>query len=442
MARVVRQRNNPPVLLIVFVFLFVIAAAVAVLMFMQRDEANKIIEADAKTKKQNVTDLAKLKSQNARIVTEIIGVKGKTTRAALDQIDTTYAILREGGHTDRGGVLPTLLLFQKKLEAQGKMEGKLTETIRALEAKISEKNAEINAQAKNHEVAIKKWADKHAQVDDDLKATNIRRSSDKTEAKKFSDGMLETARKEKTKLQDEREKLMEQAAKNEREIRRLKIQVAELKEKLNPTKGKGKVTADAKIIRVTDGVCFIGLGKKDKIKPGMTFSVFNKSDIGQEEPKSKGSLRVTKVAEGFCTCKIVKEDKDAPIVAGDVVLNPAYHTMRPTVFVIIGEYNLRGQGSTRAGAEELIAAVKHSGGKVEDDVTYRTDYLVMGEKPSLPSKPDELAPPAVHKAYERLKKKHNAYLASEAKAKAMRIPVLNLNRFLELTGYVPEKAPE
>ena len=41
-----------------------------------------------------------------------------------------------------------------------------------------------------------------------------------------------------------------------------------------------------------------------------------------------------------------------------------------------------------------------------------------------------------------LKKQYDAYFASKDQAKTMRIPILNLNRFLMLTGYTPEKAPE
>ena len=442
MARVVRRRNNPPILLIVFVFLFIIAAAVAVLMYMQRDEAAKSLVAGTNTKIEDNKTIKEYKSWNAQMAKGITG-RGSSTKAALSQIDFTHAMLKESGHVERGGLLPTMLKFDKMLKTQKDLVDARGETIKQLQGQLTAKGGEMTTQKSKYQAEIDKWVTSDAKLSEDLAKVNKQREDDKTEFKKKFDSMLDTAQSEKAQLLDEQEKLIEQASRDKTEIRRLKIENEDLKERLYGRKGE-KIPAHSsgEIIRVTgDGICFVGLGSKDKVKPGLTFSVYKKGEM--DDKNAKGKLRITKVDENFSTCEIVEENKDSPIVQGDIVANPAYHSTRPPVFVIIGGFDLHGRGtSPQDGFEELVSAVKSFGGKVEDEISYRTDYLVVGNEPERPAKPSEDAPPAVHKAYERLRKKYDVYLASKAEAKTMKIPVLNLNRFLLLTGYTPEKVPE
>ncbi len=443
MARVVRQRNNPPILLIVFVFLFIVAAAVAVLMYMRSDEATKSIAAGTKTKREDNKTIKELKSWNAKMGKEITGREGFTTKAALSQIESTYTMLKEGGHVERGGLLPTILVFDKNIKSQKKLVGDKDKAIQELTIKLDDLQESNKTKTDTYHTVIDKWTASNTKLREDLAKVNEQRKQDKTESKKKYDGMLETAQSEKAELLDEQEKMIEQASKDKREIRRIKKENEELRNRINPPKSDDEVFATSEIIRVTDdGDCYVGLGSKDKIKPGLTFSVYQKGE--KDNDKTKGTLRVIKVDKDFSVCEIVElKDKNSPIVRGDVVANIAFHNLRPPVFVIIGDYDLHGKGtSAQDGSEELVLAVKYFGGKIEDEVTYRTDFLVVGKEPLRPKKPSEDALPAVHRVYQRNMKKYDTYSNSKAEAKTMRIPILNLNRFLTLTGYTPEKAPE
>ena len=64
------------------------------------------------------------------------------------------------------------------------------------------------------------------------------------------------------------------------------------------------------------------------------------------------------------------------------------------------------------------------------------NYIVLGEKPILPDKPgpDEFDPVKIAE-YQALLAAYEAYFRIVDDAKIMRIPVLNQERFLDLTGY-------
>jgi len=228
MARVVRRRNNPPILLIVFVFLFVIAAALAVLMYMQRDEATKSAEADIKLKRDNNTTIKRLESWNAQMAAAITGRKGKTTKAALSQVDSTYAMLKKSGRVERDGLVPTILSFDKILNSQKELVNKRAEAIKVLQGQLADKAQEMKAQKDKLQAEIDKWVASHTDVRKGLGDVHKQRTADKAVSKKKYDSMLEAAESEKVELLDEHEKMIEQASRDKREIRRLKKELADI----------------------------------------------------------------------------------------------------------------------------------------------------------------------------------------------------------------------
>ena len=82
--------------------------------------------------------------------------------------------------------------------------------------------------------------------------------------------------------------------------------------------------------------------------------------------------------------------------------------------------------------------IESFGGKVEDKVSVTTDFVIMGAEPMTPPKPSE-DQPAAWMAYNTLLKRVRDYQSVKTAAESLRIPVLNTNRFLAFTGYVPRR---
>ena len=188
-------------------------------------------------------------------------------------------------------------------------------------------------------------------------------------------------------------------------------------------------------------VCYINLGSKDRVRPGTTFTVYGGETINRENVK--GRIRVTNVSDDFSECKIIEQDKDSPIVVGDNVVNLAFDAVRTYVFVVRGEFDLHNtQTPSKLGTKEVKDAIRRFGGKVNDEIDIKTDYVVMGAEPEKPPMPPADAPASVQKVYQKQLKRYKEYSDIKTAAETMKIPILNTNRFLLLTGYEPEKRPE
>jgi hypothetical protein len=172
----------------------------------------------------------------------------------------------------------------------------------------------------------------------------------------------------------------------------------------------------------------------------MTFSVYPTTGIPVETGEGKAAITVVSVNDRTAQCRIASGAKDDAIMAGDPIGNVAYDALRTYTFAVEGQFDLTGHGTpTAEGADEVKSMIKHSGGKVSDDVGLNTDFIVMGAEPPKPTKPKESDPATAQKNYEDLIKPYNHYQEVLRQAQAMKIPMLNTNRFLALVGYVPGK---
>ena len=88
--------------------------------------------------------------------------------------------------------------------------------------------------------------------------------------------------------------------------------------------------------------------------------------------------------------------------------------------------------------DKLKALIEKWGGKVTDEISIDTDFLILGTTPAIRKKPTfeqmEVDPTAMEK-YEASLKRLTAYKEIQARAQALSIPVFNLERFLYFIGY-------
>jgi len=438
MARVVQGRSSaPPYLLIVSVFLFLIATAFAVVFYTQFNDAGQKRDialsasrnAAAKEVERagEVCELAKFitgdEYQNADIA-----FKDAVTEKADDKI---YLDVKS---SDRPGLAA---LVRRQFKALGDQGSTLAQSQADSARLIDERKAQSNAMdklRKDFETAQAAFGAKSKQFDESLLA----------EQKKYEDRLTEARQaweRDITRLEQDKTNQAQEIAKRDQELQERESAIVRLKQLLQSGKPKPSfdvVKPDGKVLRVLDeGTCYIDLSSRDGVQPGMTFRVFSRS-ASSTDPNApgKGSIEVRNATPNFSECHIVSQNNLDPIVAGDPVANIAFGKGASYVFVVEGLFDLRGTGkASEDGAKEIKDIVRRCGGKIKTDLDYDVDFLVLGEEPQRPQSPADNPQGAA--VYEAQMKAIEHYQKIKSQASGMPVHVLNVNRFLTLTGSMP-----
>ncbi|MFN3168371.1 MAG: hypothetical protein ACE37H_15035 [Phycisphaeraceae bacterium] len=194
---------------------------------------------------------------------------------------------------------------------------------------------------------------------------------------------------------------------------------------------------------------FINLGRRDGIVMGMTFEVFDPDPVirlsAQGEARGKATIEVYGLEADTATCRVVRMDRGEQIDPEDPIVNISYDPNMTIRMFAFGDFDIEGDGGGND-IERINALIRKNGGEIpeltlgDDGIPVLTpdlDYVILGEKPVLGSPPDQSGDfnPEAIAAYQAKKAQVDAYFSISEAAKQMRIPVLNQNRFLELSGY-------
>ena len=457
MARVVQRRTGSYLhLLVVFVFLFLLSAVLAVVGFIQKDkeakdfekykvDAAKIFNSNDQNNavvKQLMEEAGKPGTNNASVVGLLLrhqdvlaqNITGELStydqaKKAADDAQTQW------GAGSWSGLVKELAKKNQQLtdEQQNvkKLIGERTDAA-TQKNKLSE---QIKDLMKKQEADLAKLKTQITELDKQISAGNQDYIAKLSAAKQETENKLAELEKNITEKTTAMNTLQADIRKKDALIKDLQIQLAALK-----GLGRGDTvarTADGKIIKLlsSDKICYINLGSKNKITPGLTLAIYPSSGI-PEDGKNKGTLRVQNVFPDTSECMIVSEDNKDPITVDNLVANLAKSSSKTYTFVVEGMFDLRGTGaSTLAGADDAKDLIKRSGGKLATTVDYSTDFVVLGDSPSLPSKPAADASPQVEKIYRDQMKIVEHFKEVEKAARELGIPILNTNRFLNMMGY-------
>jgi len=138
---------------------------------------------------------------------------------------------------------------------------------------------------------------------------------------------------------------------------------------------------------------YINLGSADRVKPQLTFTIHGVGLDGRPNPQSKGTLEVSHVIGPHLSQARITSVKDPsrnPIVTNDVIYNPSWNPNIKKHVAIAGIIDLTGDG--RDSLDEfkrnlerqnivVDAFVNPRDGKIEGQLTYQTDYLILGGVP-------------------------------------------------------------
>lgn len=183
----------------------------------------------------------------------------------------------------------------------------------------------------------------------------------------------------------------------------------------------------------------INIGSEDRVYPGLTFGVYDRSVPIPRDGKGKAEIEVFSVLENISTARIVSSDPRNPILVGDMVANLVWDSKQTHLFVVAGDFDLDGDGLTdyQAGLK-IRALIEGWGGKVEKAVSVNTGFVVLGVAPTVLTRPtyDQLSiDPLAMDKYEASLKNLKHYRQVRKQAEALAIPILNYERFLHLIGY-------
>jgi type II secretory pathway pseudopilin PulG len=357
--------------------------------------------------------------------------------------------------------------LRKRLDDQAKENKALADNFAAKQAELETLNKQFTdykAQWNEKKLAdtLKDQIAKHEQQIKTLEAQNA-------EAKKNYDTALEGVKQEMQKaLADQQKKLNDELEKERRRVTEAEEKlVAATKEIRDRNTAKKLSDLDApkgKVVRVDNNGAsvYVNLGSNQHVPPQLTLAVYGRGPGGKvlSEPKAKLELvnvlgptlslfRVTAMAKPADIR--AENDPDAaafwitdpsqfyrsrnPILADDLLYNPAWDPNKRIHVALVGAFDLDGDGQDDIDAlnrmlremNVIIDALPNprEGYKVDGALTYQTDFLIVGSAPPTGA---------------RVASKDNR-TEFESEARRRGIEVLRLQKFLDRIGYSAIRVP-
>lgn len=245
---------------------------------------------------------------------------------------------------------------------------------------------------------------------------------------------------------DNRKRLSQQLLKTEAELTTAEERIRRAQEKLHslvplPDSEIAAYKPDGEIISIDEStkIVRISLGSDDHVYRGLTFSVYDKNTPIPKDGKGKAEIEVFNVDKNISAAHITSSNRKNPIILDDAVANLVWDSDKVNVFVVAGDFDLNGDGNADdEAADKIKALIEKWGGKVANEISIDTDFLVLGTTPAVSQKPTfeqmEVDPMALEK-YEASLNQLTFYTEVQERAEKLSIPVFNLERFLYFIGY-------
>jgi len=252
-----------------------------------------------------------------------------------------------------------------------------------------------------------------------------------------------------TQLEAEKEtakQLNQDMLKAEAELKLAQDKIKKIQDSLNavvppPDAEVAAFKIDARVILLDEKskTVFINVGSADHVYPGLTFAIYDKNTPIPRDGKGKAEIEVYNVGKNVSTARITQWDPKNPIIVDDVIANLIWDSRKTNVFMVAGDFDLDGDGAADDnGVERIKALIERWGGKVEDQISVDTDFLVLGSEPQRPKKPtfeEAEANPTAMEKYEAALQGISQYDEALKKAQMLSVPIFNTDRFLYFIGY-------
>ena len=200
---------------------------------------------------------------------------------------------------------------------------------------------------------------------------------------------------------------------------------------------------DSRVVGVNSAAreAYIDIGRRDRVVLGMAFEVYNNAssivvDAEGNYPRGKATMEIIRIVDARSSiARIVRETAGNPVLPGDVLANAVYDPNKVYTFVVFGNFDTDGDEiATPQETQNIKGVIESWNGKLSDDISGDTDFVVLGEKPVLPPQPKPTDPIELTQRYILLRQQVAKYDQLLDRATQASIPVLNQNRLYTLTG--------
>ncbi len=453
--------------LITFVVLFIVATVAAIVCYVKLDEAKKIAENETRSRREIAND------SEQRQVAAIIGRKDATVSylgAAVVRYNQLYnavtgripeeAMTLESANERLGleiadfksrlddaryadmALMPMLRDLKAKRDAAVATQESIKSDIERIKADWS-RDVEGFSAAEEKIVAEKNmFISQATQVQQSFEAMkNIATESVERTVSQLQQQIEGRTRE----LEAAKERLAELEADlraSEASRRRLEDQIEQIKPR--PDIEVAAYKPDGKIVSVDSqvGIVYLDLGSNDHIYRGLTFAVYDRNAPIPEDGKGKAEIRIFDVRSEVSAARIISSDPRNPIIPDDIIVNLIWDRNTPNTFVVVGEFDLDGDGIIDDfGRDKVVHLIQSWGGIVTDTLDINTDFVVLGSEPQMRAKPtsaEVASDPLAMDKYEQDMEIIEQYREIKQKAAGLSIPVFNTERFKNLIGYNAE----
>ena len=453
--------------LITFVTLFIIVTAVAVVFYVQTDK-NKAAAAKLQSEMDELAT-----SLEIRKIGSIVGSKtGRETYLGkmVENLDAMAILVTgqlpedtsaEGKLADANSQTEDILKTLEKVdvEADGETVG-LVRMMEKLVAKLeTSMNTGLELQQKYIELedsfddAMKETQEKEQILLDEKEkyaqqVKDITNDYDKLKAlvNQTAEQQVQTLMNQLDRVRAENKDTKKELLKTQAELKLAQDRIENVQDKLAslvppPDSEVMAFEPDGKVILIDDQakIVHLNIGSEEHVYRGLTFSIYEKNVPIPRDGRGKAEIEVFNVNKNISAARIIRSEIKRPIVLDDIAANLIWDRDEENVFVIAGDFDLNNDGRVDYNAtEKLKALVEKWGGRVGDDVTVKTDFIILGSLPQIRRKPTfeamEIDPMAMDKYNDSLEKLSH-YKKVRNEARDLSIPVFNIDRFLDFIGY-------
>ena len=445
------------VALIIFIFLTVGSAATAIVLYGQRNSAEEKAQENQTVLRDYIKDSEKNRADVEAFSSEARQNNKSLVRHLLDRSGGYRTFVSGDANADEAATrsrfnIPENMSFQQAFS-------RLQQDNKTLQTRVN--SLEANLETMNEMVATKQQSYSQLQTDSDRRVNEVQGSIDsyRTAAEDYRTEVRETQDTYKRAIDTKERNHRNEVSDLQSEIDDLRgnhtvvtSRLNELRKVVDAIRIRPKNPAELVDGRVVDvlgssGQVFIDLGRNDRIKPGMTFEVYD--EPGQirvnsgsgEYSRGKASIQIIKVADSTATARVTRSAGSRPVVRDDVIANAVFNPEYRFKFLVYGKFDVDGNGAPTSGEADFIESrIIEWGGELVsgDQLTGDLDFLVLGEVPDYVS--TELIPAnASDTQIAAIMEKRSAYDKYEElfqQAINAQIPILNWNRFRILTGEV------